>query len=99
MNRPWRARTTATTASAFGNYTVRRTEIRAARTRPTSASDNVVFADNYVHDLDTMGRAMCGATVRTPTASSVARCGNIVVRHNSIDPSPGGGVTAAIIMG
>jgi hypothetical protein len=60
----------------------------------------VTFVDNYVHDLDTVGPSyVWGNDPHTDGLQLSPGADNIVVRHNWIDPSPGGGVTAPIIMG
>ena len=70
------------------------------RTRPNIGGDNVTFVDNYVTTRHGGGRATCGATIRTLYGLELSPgADNIVIRHNWIDPSPGGGVTAPIIMG
>jgi len=82
------------------NFTVRRTEISGCENAANIDGDNVTMVDNYIHDLDTTGPSyVWGNDPHTDGLQMSPGADNIVVRHNWIDPSPGGGVTAPIIMG
>jgi len=83
-----------------GNFTVRRSEISGCENAANIGGDNVTFVDNYVHDLDTTGPSyVWGNDPHTDGLQMSPGADNIVVRHNTIDPAPGGGVTSPIIMG
>jgi hypothetical protein len=82
------------------SFTVRRTEITGCENAANFGGDNITFADNYIHDLDTTGPShVWGMDPHTDGLQMSPGADNIVVRHNWIDPSPGGNVTAPIIMG
>jgi hypothetical protein len=82
------------------NFTVRRTEITGCENGMNIDSPgNVTFVDNYVHDLDTHGPSyVWGNGPHTDGIQVGEAASNLVIRHNSIDPSPGEGETSAIIM-
>jgi len=82
------------------NFTVRRVEISGCENAANIGGDNVTIVDSYVHDLDTTGPSyVWGNEPHTDGLQMSPGADNIVVRHNTIDPAPGGGVTSAIIMG
>ena len=85
------------------NFTIRRSEITGCENAADIGGDNVTFADNYVHDLDTTGPSyVWGNGPHTDGLQMSPGADNIVVTHNSIDPVgsvTGGGGTSAIIMG
>jgi hypothetical protein len=60
---------------------------------------NVTFVDNYLHDLDTPRPSyVWGNDPHTDGIQIGQAAANLVIRHNWIDPSPAGRVTAPIIM-
>jgi hypothetical protein len=82
------------------NFTVRRTEITGCENAMNiGGAGNVTFTDNYVHDLDTTGPSyVWGYSPHTDGIQIGEGSRNLVIRHNWIDPSPGSGATAPIIM-
>jgi chitodextrinase len=100
INRPVSGQNNCHNGIGDANFTVRRTEITGCENAANFGGDNIVFEDNYVHDLDTTGPSyVWGNDPHTDGIQMSPGADNIVVRHNWIDPSPGGGVTAPIIMG
>jgi chitodextrinase len=101
INRPVSGQNNCHDAIGYGNYTVRRTEITGCENAADMGGGNITFEDNYVHDLDTTGPSwVFGNEPHTDGIQMGPGSNNIVVRHNTIDPTPGGsGVTSAIIMG
>ena len=82
------------------NFTVRRTEISGCENAANIGGDNVTMEDNYIHDLDTVGPSyVWGNDPHTDGLQLSPGADNLIIRHNWIDPSPGGGVTSPIIMG
>jgi Bacterial TSP3 repeat len=81
----------------FGNFTIRRSEIVGCENAADVGEGNVVFVDNYVHDLDTAGPSHVWGD--SPHTDGIQGNGsNVAVLHNWIDPVPsGGGVTSGII--
>ena len=70
----------------FGGFTVRRTEIAGCENAADVGEDNVVFADNYVHDLDTEGPSHVWGN--SPHTDGIQGNGsNVTISHNWIDPS------------
>jgi hypothetical protein len=82
------------------NLTVRRTELTGCENAMNIDNPgNVTFVDNYVHDLDTDGPSyVWGNAPHTDGIQIGEGASNLAIRHNWIDPSPGGGVTSGIIM-
>jgi hypothetical protein len=82
------------------NFILRRTEIAGCENSANIDSPgNVAYLDNYVHDLDTTGPShVWGMDPHTDGIQVGQGAANLVIRHNWIDPSPGGNVTAPIIM-
>jgi hypothetical protein len=82
------------------NFTVRRSEISGCENALNIDNPgNVTFTDNYVHDLDTTGPSyVWGNEPHTDGIQVGEAASNLIIRHNTIDPSPGGGVTSGIIM-
>ena len=79
----------------FGGFTVRRTEITGCENAADVGEDNVVFADNYVHDLDTEGPSHVWGN--SPHTDGIQGNGSTVtISHNWIDPSPGDDGNAGI---
>ena len=100
VNRPVAGQNNCHNGIGNGNFTVRRSEITGCENAANIGGDNVTFVDNYVHDLDTKGPSyVWGDDPHTDGLQLSPGADNIVIRHNWIDPSPGGGVTAPIIMG
>jgi hypothetical protein len=100
VNRPVAGQPNCHNGIGNGNFTVRRSEITGCENAANIGGDNVTFVDNYVHDLDTDGPSyVWGNSPHTDGLQMSPGADNIVVRRNWIDPSPGGGVTAPIIMG
>ncbi len=87
-------------AIAFGGYTVRRTEIRGCENGADMSEGNVVFEDNFVHDLDIVGpsHVFGNSGPHTDGIQAFEGARNLRIRHNWIDPTSGGGATSAIIM-
>jgi hypothetical protein len=80
------------TAIVDADYTARRLEVTGTE-NAFQAGDNVTLEDNWVHDLDTSGDA------HTDGIQFSGGAGNIVIRHNTIDPVPDSvDATSAIIM-
>jgi hypothetical protein len=80
------------TGIMFSNYTARRVEVSGSE-NGFQAGENVTIEDSWVHDLDTSGGAHTDGIQFSPGA------GNIVIRHNNLDPVPGtSGATSPIIM-
>ncbi len=100
MNRPVAGQNNCHNAIGDANFTVRRTELTGCENAANVGGDNVTFVDSWMHDLDTSGPSyVWGNEPHTDGLQMSPGADNIVVRHNTIDPSPGGGVTAPIIMG
>ena len=100
VNRPVAGQNNCHNGIGDGNFTVRRSEITGCENAANIGGDNVTFVDNYVHDLDTVGPSyVWGNDPHTDGLQLSPGADNLVIRHNWIDPSPGGGVTAPIIMG
>ena len=100
MNRPVAGQNNCHNAIGDDNFTVRRTEMTGCENAANVGGDNVTFVDSRIHDLDTSGPSyVWGNEPHTDGLQMSPGADNIVVRHNTIDPSPGGGVTAPIIMG
>lgn len=79
----------------FGGFTVRRTEISGCENAADVGENNVVFADNYVHDLDTEGPSHVWGN--TPHTDGIQGNGsNVTISHNWLDPTPGDDANAVI---
>jgi hypothetical protein len=99
INRPVSGQPNCHNGIGDNNLTVRRTEITGCENAINVGGDNVTFVDNYVHDLDTAGPSyVWGDHPHTDGIQMAAGSDNIVIRHNWIDPTAGGGATSAIIM-
>lgn len=82
------------------NFTLRQSEISGCENGVDIGGDNVTLIDNYIHDLDTVGPSyVWGNEPHTDGIQIQSGSDNLVIRHNWIDPSPGSGITAGIIMG
>ena len=80
------------TGIGWSNYTARRIEVYGNE-NGFNAGNNVVIEDSWIHDLNTSGGA------HTDGIQFTAGSGNVVIRHNNIDPVPGNnGATSPIIM-
>ena len=80
------------TGISFSGYTARRVEVYGAE-NGFNVGNNTTIVDSWVHDLDTSGDA------HTDGIQFSGGSGNIVIRHNNIDPVSGnGGATSPIIM-
>jgi len=100
VNRPVAGQPNCHNGIGFGGFTVRRTEITGCENAADVGEGDVTFVDSYVHDLDTVGPShVWDSSPHTDGIQMGPGGNNVVVRHNWIDPSPGGGVTAPIIMG
>jgi len=100
INRPVAGQNNCHNGIGDSNFTVLRTEITGCENAANIGGDNVTFIDDYIHDLDTVGPSyVWGNAPHTDGLQLSPGADNLVVRHNWIDPSPGGGVTSAIIMG
>jgi thrombospondin type 3 repeat protein len=100
INRPVSGQPNCHNGIGNSNFTVRRTEITGCENAMNIDNPgNITFVDNYVHDLDTTGPSyVWGNDPHTDGIQIGQAASNLVIRHNWIDPSPGGGVTAGIIM-
>ena len=99
LNRPVSGQPNCHNGISEANFTVRRTEIAGCENAVGIGGDNVVLEDNYVHDLDTTGPSyVWGNDPHTDGIQMDPGSDNIVIRHNSIDPTTTG-ATSAIIMG
>jgi hypothetical protein len=97
INRPVVGQNNCHNGIGFGGYTLRRSEVTGCENAADIGNGNVVLEDNYFHDLDTEGPSYVWGN--TPHTDGVQGNGsNVIIRHNWIDPSPGGGVTSGIIM-
>jgi hypothetical protein len=100
INRPVSGQPNCHNGIGDANFTIRRSEITGCENASNMGGDNIVFEDNYVHDLDVDGPSyVWGNGPHTDGIQMSPGADNIVVRHNSIDPGPAGGYTSAIIMG
>lgn len=101
LNQPVAGQKNCHNGIGSNNFTIRRSEIAGCENAvDIGGGDNVTLVDNYIHDLDTTGPShVWGNEPHTDGIQMAPGSDNIVVRHNWIDPSPGGGVTSAIIMG
>jgi hypothetical protein len=79
----------------FGGYTARRVEIVGCENAADVGENNVVFVDNYVHDLDTDGPSYVWGN--TPHTDGIQGNGsNVTISRNWIDPTPGDDGNAVI---
>ena len=104
INRPVAGQPNCHNGIGSNNFTIRRSEITGCENAANFDGDNIVFEDNYVHDLDNVGPSYVWGDTgpHTDGIQMAPGADNIVVRHNSIDPMgavQGGGGTSAIIMG
>jgi hypothetical protein len=82
---------------AFGGYTIRRSEITGCENAVDAADGNATIADNYIHDLDTVGPSHVWGN--SPHTDGIQVAGdNVNILHNWVDPVAVSGGTAAIIM-
>jgi len=81
------------TGLLWDNYTARRVEVSGFE-NGCQAGDNVTLEDSWIHDLDTSNDAHTDGCQFSPGA------GNILIRHNTIEPQTSGtpATTSAIIM-
>jgi hypothetical protein len=100
INRPTSGQPNCHNGIGDSNFTVRQTEITGCENGMNiSAPGNVTFTDNYIHDLDRTGPSyVFGNSPHTDGIQVQEGASNFVIRHNWIDPSPGGGATSGIIM-
>ncbi|HEX5585876.1 MAG TPA: fibronectin type III domain-containing protein, partial [Acidimicrobiia bacterium] len=101
INQPAAGQPNCHNGIATGSYTARRLEIRGCENGAEMFRGNVVFEDNYVHDLDNVGPSYVFGN-EAPHSDGVQLNGgatNVVIRHNTIDPIPSGerGGTSGII--
>jgi hypothetical protein len=81
-------------------FTIRHSEITGCENAADIGGDNVTMTDNFIHDLDTTGPSyVWGNSPHTDGLQMSPGADNVIVRHNWIDPTAGGGATSAIIMG
>ena len=79
----------------FGGFTVRRTEITGCENAVDVGENNVVMANNFVHDLDTEGPSYVWGN--SPHTDGIQGNGsNVTISHNWIDPTTGDDANAAI---
>jgi hypothetical protein len=98
INRPVSGQPNCHNAIGNGGYTVRRTEITGCENAAEMGGGNILFEDNYVHDLDTTGPSYVFGNSPHTDGIQMGSADNITIRHNTIDPTPGnGGVTSGII--
>jgi hypothetical protein len=82
----------------YGNFTVRRSEFTGCENAADVGDGNVVFADSWVHDLETEV-AHPDSPFDSPHTDGIQGVDlNVRITHNTIDPVAGGGGTSAIIM-
>jgi len=100
INRPVSGQPNCHNGIGYGEFTVRRTEITGCENAADMGEGNVVFTDNYVHDLDNTGPSyVFGNDPHTDGIQIAASSStSVVIRHNWIDPVSSGGATSAIIM-
>jgi hypothetical protein len=100
INRPVAGQNNCHNGIGNDNFTLRRTEITGCENAVNIDNPgNVTITDNYFHDLDTSGPSyVWGNEPHTDGIQVGSGASNLVIRHNWIDPSPGGGVTSGIIM-
>jgi hypothetical protein len=97
INRPVAGQPNCHNGIGAGGFTIRRSEITGCENAADVGGSNVVIEDSYIHDLDTEGPSYVFGS--NPHTDGIQGAGdNVTVRRNWIDPSPGGGVTAGIIM-
>ena len=100
LNRPTAGQNNCHNAIGSSGFSVVRSEISGCENAADIGGDNVTMTDNYIHDLDTTGPSyVWGNDPHTDGLQMSPGADNIVVRHNWIDPTVGGGATSAIIMG
>ena len=100
LNRPTAGQNNCHNAIGSRGFSVVRSEISGCENAADIGGDNVTMTDNYIHDLDTTGPSyVWGNDPHTDGLQMSPGADNIVVRHNWIDPTAGGGATSAIIMG
>ena len=100
MNKPVSGQNNCHNTIGSGNFTVRRSEMTGCENAANIDGDNVTMTDNYIHDLDTTGPSyVWGNEPHTDGLQMSPGANNVVIRHNWIDPTAGGGATSAIIMG
>jgi hypothetical protein len=83
------------------DFTVLRTDISGCENGLNIDSPgNVTMQDSYIHDLDTVGPSYVfgDSGPHTDGVQIGQSAHNITFSHDTIDPSPGGGVTSGIIM-
>jgi hypothetical protein len=100
INRPVAGQPNCHNGIGNSSFTVQRTEITGCENAMNIDSPgNVTFVGNYVHDLDTTGPSyVWGNSPHTDGIQIGQAASNLVIRNNWIDPSPGSGITAPIIM-
>jgi hypothetical protein len=103
INRPVSGQNNCHVGIGSSNFTVRRTEITGCENAlDVGSPGNVTLTDSYVHDLDVTGPSYVFGTSGPHTDGiqfPFGNAGNIVIRHNTIDPVAGSsGGTSAIIM-
>jgi hypothetical protein len=103
VNQPAGGQPNCHNAIAFGGYTVLRTEITGCENGADMGAGNVLFQDNYVHDLDHVGPSHVFGN-ENPHADGIQmsdNARNIRILHNNISPQDEGSrdSTAGIIMG
>jgi Right handed beta helix region len=100
VNRPVAGQPNCHNAIQEAGFTVRRTEMTGCENALGISGDDVTAVDNYIHDLDTDGPShVFGGSPHTDGIQMTPGSDNITIRHNWVDPTPGGGATSAIIMG
>lgn len=86
---------------ATGEYVARRVEITGCENGAEMFRGNVVFEDNWIHDLDTVGPSYVFGDAQPHTDGIQLNGGgaNVQIRHNTISPQDSGGhaSTSAII--
>jgi hypothetical protein len=100
INRPVSGQNNCHVGIGDSSFTVRRTEITGCENALNIGSPgNVRFTDNYVHDLDTQGPSyVWGNKPHTDGIQVAEGASNLVIRHNTIYPTAGGGATSGIIL-
>jgi hypothetical protein len=100
INRPATGQPNCHNGIAMGSYTARRVEIAGCENGAEMAHGNVLFEDNWIHNLDNVGPSyFFGNQAGHPDGIQLQNGAHSIVRHNNVDPIPSGqsGGTSGII--
>jgi hypothetical protein len=102
INRPVAGQPNCHNAIGSADFTVRRTEITGCENGvDVSPAGNVTVADNWIHDLDTVGPSYVFGSNPHTDGIQASQSVNLIIRHNTIDPVGsvvGNGATSGIIL-